>query len=135
MQAIADDWQRCGRRFVPLVTEEMCLSCSLDVLFLRPETPGRLVQSGDIDNRLKTLFDAMRIPANMGEAGGPPAEDEENPIFCLLEDDNLISEIRIATDNLLLLPNERESNKHDVFLVIDVKLDVPVHSPWALTFS
>ncbi|MGA9062711.1 MAG: hypothetical protein WB341_13720, partial [Terracidiphilus sp.] len=47
LQEIAENWQRCGRKFIPLVTAEMCLNCSLDILFLRPETPGRLVQHGD----------------------------------------------------------------------------------------
>jgi hypothetical protein len=34
----------------------------LNILFLRADIPGKVVQSGDIDNRLKTLFDALRMP-------------------------------------------------------------------------
>lgn len=135
LQAVAETWARCGRKFIPLVTEEMCLECAIEVLFLRPEAPGRVVQGADLDNRLKTLFDGLRIPANMQEAGGPPQDGEDSPIYCLLEDDSLISEIHVATDNLLLLPKEKESTPNDVFLVIDVKLQAPIHGPWALTFG
>jgi hypothetical protein len=135
LQEIAHNWERNGRKFIPLVTEEMCLDCCLDILFLRPEAAGRVVRSGDLDNRLKTLFDALRIPANLEASGGPAALEEESPTYCLLEDDDLISEVHINTDNLLLLPKEHESTENDVFLVIDVRLQTPVHGPWAMTFG
>lgn len=48
--------------FVPLVTTELDLMCSLDVLFLRPQRPGGIIEQGDIDGRLKTLLDAFAIP-------------------------------------------------------------------------
>jgi hypothetical protein len=41
----------------------------------------------------------------------------------LLEDDSLISEVSIVTDNLLLLPNSQEIKPNDAFLVIDVQLE------------
>jgi hypothetical protein len=135
LQEIAHNWERNGRKFIPLVTEEMCLDCCLDVLFLRPEAAGRVVRSGDLDNRLKTLFDALRIPANLEASGGALVQEEDSPIYCLLEDDDLISEVHINTDNLLLLPKEHGSTENDVFLVIDVKLQTPVHGPWAMTFG
>lgn len=81
-----------------------------------------LVRSGDIDGRLKTLFDALRIPTNLDETGGMGPQDGENPFYCLLEDDKLISEINVSTDQLLLLPREREVKANDAFLVIRVKV-------------
>jgi hypothetical protein len=42
---LAEKWARCGRGFIPLVTEEMCLRCSLDILFLRTDVAGRVLQS------------------------------------------------------------------------------------------
>jgi len=52
-----------GHSFVPLVAQGLRGVASLRVRLLRPEPPGRLItQGGDIDNRLKTLFDAMKIP-------------------------------------------------------------------------
>jgi hypothetical protein len=120
---IAKKWERCGRGYIPLITEEMCLRCSLDILFLRPEDPGMIIKSGDLDNRMKMLFDALRIPANLAEAGGESGKEGDGAIYCLLEDDRLISEVRIVTDHLLLLPHTKEFHPNDVFLVIEVKLN------------
>jgi hypothetical protein len=88
-----------GIRFVPLSWDGLGLACKLDILMLRPDQPGQtLMQSGDIDNRLKTLFDAMRIP-KIGECC--PVEDSPSPLFCLLEDDSLINHLSVTTDILL----------------------------------
>ena len=88
--------------FVPLVTRDLHLLCGLHVLFLRPDAPGDILRSGDIDNRLKTLFDALRRPTETGEFGGYDQPDEdEKPFFCLLEDDSLVSQIAVETDILL----------------------------------
>jgi hypothetical protein len=51
-----------GFNFVPLVTHDIELFCGLEILFLRPDKPGGVVWAGDIDNRIKTLIDALRIP-------------------------------------------------------------------------
>jgi hypothetical protein len=105
---IADKWERFGYRFVPLVTEELSVRCSIDVLFLRPEGPGLLMKGGDLDARLKTLFDALRLPSDLSETGGIGPQEDENPFFCLLEDDKLISEVHVTTDELLVLPKDRD---------------------------
>lgn len=118
-------WNRAGYNFVPLVTEDMVLRCSLDILLLRPGDQKHIYRQGDIDGQLKTLFDALRIPANAAEMGGDsvvPGEDE-NPFFCLLEDDRLITEVHVVTDELLLLPNHKEVKANDSFVIIDVKLN------------
>jgi hypothetical protein len=102
------------------VTEDLDLLCALDILFLRPDRPGDLIWGGDIDNRLKTLFDAMRIPvANEDYVNRTPASDEQ-PMFCLLEDDKLITKIAVETDQLLQLPLGKEDDSHQVRLVIRV---------------
>lgn len=131
----AEKWNRANRGFIPLITADSCQSCSLDILFLRPEPAGMVVQGGDIDNRLKTLFDALRLPANLEEAGGPKHSDDEDPTYCLLEDDSLISEVRVVTDQLLMLPKAKELDKADVFLVIDVKVSAPARSDWKWVFE
>jgi hypothetical protein len=66
---LAANYTRGDYRFVPLVREELSLICSIHILFLRPDRPGSIIKSGDIDNRLKTLFDAFRIPQNNDELG------------------------------------------------------------------
>ena len=79
----------------------MSLSCALDIIFLRPEDPGSLVlQGGDLDGRMKTLFDALRIPSKQEEdaSGITPAD---NPLQVLLESDTLISDLSIKTRRLL----------------------------------
>ena len=125
---IAEKWERTGRGFISLVTEEMCLRCSLDILFLRPEDAGLIIGGGDLDNRMKTLFDSLRIPSNLAEAGGEKGKEGDEPIYCLLENDRFISEVRIVTDHLLMLPHSKEFHANDVFLVIDVKLNPARHS-------
>jgi hypothetical protein len=51
-----------------------------------------IMLSGDMDARIKTVFDALRIPANLDEAGGVGPQGDEDPFYCLLQDDKLISE-------------------------------------------
>jgi hypothetical protein len=46
---LADQYSRFNYRFVPLVIEEFRLECSLRILFLRRESPGHVIGSGDID--------------------------------------------------------------------------------------
>ncbi|MEQ1538337.1 MAG: hypothetical protein ABL928_05380 [Sphingorhabdus sp.] len=115
-----------GFCFIPLITEELALSCSLDILFLRPGPQGMLMQAGDIDNRLKTLFDALRRPQSNDELGSetPSAEGEE--IFCLLEDDKLITRVSVNTDTLLE-PIDGIQNDNNARLIIEVN-SVPLRT-------
>lgn len=89
--------------FAPLVTKALCLQAELDILMLRPERPGGVITSGgDIDNRLKTLFDGLRVPTSLQEisANARPSS-EEQPIFTLLQDDALLTRVNIETERLL----------------------------------
>ena len=88
-------------RFVPLVSSAFSLTCSLEILFLRPESPGRLVQGGDLDNRIKVLFDGLRLPRNTEELGAAVPGDDEDPFYCLLEDDCLVAGFQVTSDRLL----------------------------------
>jgi hypothetical protein len=120
VEEIADNFARNGYRFVPLVRKSAGLACSLNILFLRRDNPGNLVKSGgDIDNRLKVLLDALRMPVSLQELGGFARQEGEDPFFCLLEDDVLISDISVTTDRLLT-PREDPENINDVMLVIHV---------------
>lgn len=89
--------------FVPVVSGELKFVASIDVTVLRPEQPGRLlVQGGDMDNRLKTLFDslAMLQHENQLPIGTQPGADEE-PFYCVLEDDSLVTSVSVQTEHLL----------------------------------
>lgn len=110
-----------GWNFVPLVTQELNLICGLDILFLRPDRPGVVLRSGDIDNRLKTLFDALRIPEANESYHARSHGPDEQPFFCLLEDDKLITKVSVETDQLLqFVTPKRDMN--EVRLVITVTL-------------
>jgi hypothetical protein len=55
---IANRFTKGNFRFIPLVSRNYNLVCNLQITMLRNEEPGNLIRSGgDIDNRLKTLFD------------------------------------------------------------------------------
>lgn len=105
-----------GQQFASVVNKNNHLVAELDILFLRPEEPGSLItQSGDVDNRIKTLLDALSIPKenqidDQSDANG-------KLVHCLLEDDNLITGLNVSVNRLL-----DPKNKNEVLLVISVKV-------------
>jgi hypothetical protein len=91
-----------GVTFVPLVSEEMNVVAELEVSILRPEPPGGLLtQGGDIDNRLKTLFDSLTMPRHPNQIASGISPSTFSPFFCLLEDDNLVTSVSVRTEQLL----------------------------------
>jgi hypothetical protein len=135
----ADRYDRCNLRFLPFIDPYFGLACSLDILFLRRDEPGGyIVSGGDLDNRLKVLLDGMRIPQTCDEIPSTwkPTADE-SPLYCVMEDDKLITEIKVTTDRLLL-PLEQDEHRHDVVLIISVKTKVVSHQnplPFFNTYS
>lgn len=115
--SIAKKYERCGNGFVPLIPgpEERpsSLYVSLDILFLRREPPGAVVKGGDIDNRLKTFFDALEMPEDCQDVTEAFSEDEK-PMYCFFapKDDQLISEVKVTTD--LLLEPAKGTTQHDL---------------------
>lgn len=123
-----------GFNFVPLVTLDLDLLCGIEVLFLRPDRPGGVVWAGDLDNRLKTLLDALKVPdANERYVDRTPADDE-TPFFVLLEDDKLISKVSIETDALLEAVGPAVSEA-DVRLVITVRIKPYEMTPYNMHFG
>jgi hypothetical protein len=121
-EMLAKRFARNNYNFIPLVTRELSVYCGIEVLFLRPDVPGGLVQSGDIDNRLKSLFDALRMPKDAQELRGHETPLQgENPFYCLLEDDRMISKITVETDTLLE-PTEDTWDQNDTRLIITVRI-------------
>jgi hypothetical protein len=108
-------------RFMPLVNRRIHMIAELDVTMLRPEAPGSIIKSGDIDNRLKTLIDALKIPSELNAlpSDDKPRDDEE-PFFCLLEDDSLITKVSVNTAQLL----EERTHSSEVVLFIYVKTKI-----------
>jgi len=122
-ERLGDDYASFGFRWSPLVVEKMFVLCAIDILMLRRDAPGNLIQSSDIDNRLKTLFDALKRPRNKQELpDAAVATTHQNPFFVLLEDDGLISKVSVETDRLLEAPPSHVTEKHYVKLVMHVRL-------------
>jgi hypothetical protein len=114
--------ERGGIKFMPLVRSTYRTICGLSILFLRPEPEGKVYQGGDLDNRLKTLLDALSVPTLDQVSAAPPSEGTSFPIHCLLEDDSLIASIEVQTRRLLTWPG---ANEKTVRLVIEVDVRVP----------
>jgi hypothetical protein len=121
--AIGKRWAMFGYQFIPLVTSEHFVRCALDILLLRPEENRFILEQGDIDGQVKTIFDALRLPKSPNQLAGMKAQKDETPFFCLLEDDRLISEVRVNADQLLLLPDQKEVKANDAFAVVHVKIN------------
>jgi hypothetical protein len=121
MHDMAEKFPKYGSfRFLPLIRNSSGVACALDILFLRRDEPGQLVRSGgDIDNRIKVLFDALRMPQETPEIRGFDPQAGEDPFLCLLQDDRLITEFNVTTDRLLTPVGS--GSETDVHLVIRVK--------------
>ena len=83
--------------FAPLILQNKA-TVELRLTLLRAERDGAIFTTGgDIDNRLKTLFDALRMPRTLQELPNDwSPKDHEQPFFCLTEDDSLITRVNIA---------------------------------------
>lgn len=114
---LVDEYGSKGVLWAPLVTKRMGLQCSVEILFLRNGMPGEVLRSGDIDGRLKTVFDALCIPTT---TDGIELSKCPRPMFCVLDDDSQISSVSVQTDQLLersIAPVD-----HEARLVVTVKI-------------
>jgi hypothetical protein len=111
--------RRGSRTFFPLVRNTLALNCGLKIQFLRQEARGRLFNSGDLDGRIKLLLDALSVPQAENQMCDDPACP--NPLFCLLENDNLVTAFDVQSEQLLSLPNQDENV---VRLVVNVDVRV-----------
>lgn len=105
VEAISGRYHENGYHFVPLVRQDWSLACSLRILFLRRDEPGSVYTAGDIDNRVKTIIDALTKPTGSLETG---PQDDEDPFFVLLENDKLVTHLEVDTDRLLDPPAKSE---------------------------
>ena len=136
LDQFANEFRIGDFRFVPLICKGFLTTCTLDILFLRSAPPGKLIsESGDIDNRIKTLFDGLRIPTPGQEIGGlKPDGPQEDPFFCLLENDSLITDFRVTGDRLLIPATLPSHSENEVRLVIKVKVNVTRPIPLNMPF-
>ncbi|MCL2538263.1 MAG: hypothetical protein FWE52_02200 [Alphaproteobacteria bacterium] len=120
-----------GVDFNPIITPSLKLICELDVQLLHPEIVG--VARADIDNRMKTLLDALRCPQNEHEIGENQPKNI-GPIYTLLDDDHLVTKLSVNTSHFLsptmfdaeCMTNAPKSAEHEerIFALIDVNVRV-----------
>jgi len=134
LQYIARGHSRSGIGMIPIVTAANGLVCSLDILLLRGDRQGTVIQSGgDIDNRVKLIIDALRIPSDAGEMPLHPGEDATpDPLYCLMQDDNLITSLRVKSDRLLFRMEDDAQNEACAVIRVETANIDPFGSPWEL---
>jgi hypothetical protein len=94
--------------------------CRRGIVLLHEEPFNLLRSGGDLDGRIKTLFDSLKMPdaKDPNYAGDKPTAD---PLYVVLEDDALISDISIKSGRLL---GNRTKDRHAVRLTIDITIKV-----------
>ena len=120
--------------FFPIVSTGRNEVVEIQLIMLRPgQPPGYIIgQGGDIDNRLKTLFDSLKMPEKNDIPKHDKPKDNEDPFYCLLEDDKLITNLSVATDQLL---EAGRSNSY-VKLIIRVQIKpVPMIGASMMVYS
>lgn len=124
MARTAKEYSCDGYNYVPVLRKGDHAICHIETLFLRRQMPGGLIRGGDLDNRMKTLYDALRMPNNPSEMKDIPGpEEHEKPFLVLLEEDNLITHTAIETDILLDKPkNNSDAELNRVRLVMTVTI-------------
>ena len=105
--------------FIPLVTQQLYLFAELDIFMLRPEERGVLIRhGGDIDARLKTILDGLRVPTSEQELPqNTKPSATQSPFYCLLEDDSLVTSVAVS-----IAQNLDASAEDDVIAFVKVKI-------------
>lgn len=118
--------------FIPLITGPMEAHCHLAIRVGRPIKPGSIVfDGGDLDGRLKTLFDALAIPKE--EHSLDPRDVSEQEHICLLSDDSLITALSI--ESYELLEGGCSENYIDLDIAVTVTAVTPMPGTWTLLFG
>jgi hypothetical protein len=86
-----------------------------------PDYPGGVFtgkEAGDLDNRVKTLFDALTIPQENQLTGIQPREPDER-LFCLLANDKFVTGFTVKSHRLL--ERSPDANYGDVHIHVTIK--------------
>jgi hypothetical protein len=118
--------------FAPLVSRKIHLICSLKILLLRPGEPGQVYHAGDLDNRMKTLLDALTVPDANQVAAARISGGDEQPCYCLLEDDSLITRLTVEGDRLLAPDGDPTST---VLAIVRAKIGHTRATPIAISLT
>jgi hypothetical protein len=94
-------------RFFALARAGFHIKCGLRIDLLVNHQPGSVLSKrGDLDNRLKTLFDGLRMPTGIQEIKQFKTKEqlEADTYVCLLQDDVLITSLQIEMMRYLGAP-------------------------------
>jgi len=131
-------WRRClvgGIDYVPLVTYGHRMHCHLAIRLHSRRAPGGIVHHGaDLDNRLKALIDALRVPDPGQNTTQPESAGTEPLMYCLLEDDSLVTKLSIETFRLLKPEQESASHADANYAEVDIDVHVAPISPGAYNY-
>jgi len=117
--------------FVPLLTGPMEAHCHLGLRVGRTVKPGSIIfDGGDLDGRLKTLFDALRMPRDASEL--PKDFHGGAECLCLLSDDSLITGLAIDSYELF---DEHSENYVDIDLTVTITAMTPMFGTLGLLFG
>jgi len=118
-----------------MVCQEYNVLCGVELLILRRDRPGNVLQSSDLDNRLKVIFDALKMPNKPNELGDNQPQDGEDPLFVLVQEDSLFSHVSIETDELLDPPPESGRDDYWARLLVKVTIQPYFVSYFNLAFA
>lgn len=105
-----------GNKYTSLVNRTLGLYAKLSVTMLSAKNSSIFANTqGDIDNRLKTIFDALSIPPE--SQGIKICGKLPELTVCLLEDDVLIRDVRVRVGELLT----PETGKSCVHVLVEVE--------------
>jgi len=103
--------------------------CHLSLRVGRPAKPGNIIfTGGDLDGRLKTLFDALAVPKDKDAIDARDATQDE--YVCLLSDDELITGVSLESYRLL------EAGKQDEnYIDLDIAVTITAVTAMRGTFN
>lgn len=109
--------------FVPFYGEAVGVGVRLEIKLLTGLPQQAVISSGDLDNRVKRIIDALRAPTQKGEI---VANLEPNSRwYCVMDDDSSVKEVTAS-----LAPYLDSNDPSESFVFVRVRT-----SPTAVTFA
>ncbi len=133
---LADKFKLGKYSFVPIACKDFSVLCQIEILFLRHGNPSGTLKGGDLDNRVKTVIDALSKPTQTNQLCGKyhtPADDE-CPFFTVMEDDFLVSSLTVTSDTLLEEFEKPDRDERDAMIVISVDIRPYMPTQFNLAF-
>jgi hypothetical protein len=116
-----------GHKFHSIVRPRFRVKCGLEIqLLVNHDLVPVVRKHGDLDNRLKTFFDGLRIPQTGEIKNFKPESTKDDDYCCLLEDDALITNLHVETFRNLSAPTQAPNDYVRINLMVTVEPDQPI---------